>query len=145
MADKIVMIGQAPSRGRSRKEPLTGASGKRLAQLAGLSTQEFRGFFDRANVLRRWPGKNGKGDAFPAAKARRGAVRLRRELAGRRLILLGSAVARAFGLRDHPLMTWFEHGGLTVAVIPHPSGLNRWWNDSSNTVEAAAFLGDLID
>lgn len=45
-----------------------------------------------------------------------------------RVVLLGSAVRRATGLL---LPTVYVSP--TVVCIPHPSGLNRWYNDRRNT------------
>lgn len=62
---------------------------------------------DAFNVLDRYPGSEGpKGDAFPISWARRRARRL-------------------YPWEDHP-------EGFRVAVIPHPSGVNHWWNEPAN-------------
>ncbi len=48
------------------------------------------------------------------------------------LVLLGGRVARAFGVRG-PYGPKF--GRMTVpglVVVPHPSGLCRWWNDPND-------------
>jgi hypothetical protein len=35
---------------------------------------------------------------------------------------------------------WGEHeDGFDVAVIPHPSGVNHWWNDPANRRRFAEF------
>ena len=61
---------------------------------------------------------------------------LRSLLRGRKVVLLGPAVAEAFEIDrtqydwcqwfDHP--SWEDHHGL-FCVIPHPSGANRLYND----------------
>jgi hypothetical protein len=48
-----------------------------------------------------------------------------------RVLLCGKRVARAFGFKDLP--TWYPHKMVSrqvCAVIPHPSGMNRVYNDS---------------
>lgn len=72
-------------------------------------------------------------------RARRSAERLCRALSGRRVVFLGKAVAAAFGVRANSLR-WVEHRGMTVAVLPHPSGVNTWWNNPDNRAAASAFM-----
>ena len=50
--------------------------GARLAELCGLEVDAYLRAFERVNLIRRWPGKAGKGDAFDLAKARVGAIDL---------------------------------------------------------------------
>lgn len=139
--NKIVIVGQAP--GKRPGEPLAGASGRRLAALAGLDLDAFLGRVDRVNLLDEFPGKNGKGDAFDARAALARADQLREELAGRRVVLLGRLVARAFRLQDD-MYDWFQPvevpPGVEVAVMPHPSGVSTWWNDEGNVNRASAFM-----
>lgn len=61
-------------------------------------------------------------------------------------VFLGYQVAACFGLNaDHELLTWYVlPGGEEVAIFPHPSGKNRWWNDPQNVAEAKGFLCDLF-
>jgi hypothetical protein len=52
-------------------EPLTGASGRRLAAMCGLSHAAFLARFDRQNLLTYWPGEAPSGgDRFPLDEAR---------------------------------------------------------------------------
>jgi hypothetical protein len=60
--------------------------------------------------------------------------------AGRSFVLLaGHRVAAAFGVREGYLRE-FVLQGVPAAVVPHPSGVNRWWNDPANVARASAFL-----
>ena len=143
----ILLVGQAP--GPSGGAPFAGRSGAFLARLSGLSQQEFLRRTGPRNLLRRWPGPSGrgKGDAFPARRARRAADRIRRSCRGwTSLILAGRAVAGAFGLGGLPLLRWSydPDSRLRVAVVPHPSGINRWWNAPANRRRAARFLRDAL-
>lgn len=70
-------------------------------------------------------------------------------LRGRRVVLLGANVSRAFGVSFRKLsevvLSWHPVGeGLAAAVVPHPSGLNRWWNDPDNRVRARLFLRPVL-
>lgn len=142
---RIVVVGQAPSRGTGGAPPFSGASGRKLAELLDVPHAELGALFELRNVLARYPGKGaGKGDAFPAARARRAARRLRAEVAGREVLVVGKATAAALGLDGERLFRAQTWDGATLCwVIPHPSGVNRWWNDAGNRRRAAFFLRDI--
>lgn len=133
---KPLIIGQAPGPNTDPAVPLGGRCGERLADLCGLDLDAFHLLFDRINLVQRFPGKAGKGDLFPLAEARIEALRLLMggSTAGRPIVILGENVACAFFLpRPAVPLAWRPHAILgDVAVCPHPSGVNRWWNDSSN-------------
>jgi uracil-DNA glycosylase len=135
-----LIIGEAPARTGDPRRPLMGRSGSRLAALCGLDLQDYARTFARANVLERWPGKLGKGDAFDLPTARLRAALLRRRFVGGRLVvLLGLRTARAFGL-PAAYLTPARVACANVVVLPHPSGINRWWNDPENVRRATRFL-----
>jgi len=139
---KPILVGQAPN-AEGGGPPLTGRGGRRIAEFAGLSWEQYLAAFDRINLLDSFPGKDGKGDAFPAEEGRRAAERLAPSLAGRRVVLLGKAVACAFGIGSE---RYFERGdlnGMDVSVAPHPSGLSTWWNDPGNREAARTFFSAL--
>jgi hypothetical protein len=142
------MIGQAP--GRTPGPVLGGRAGRRLAELAGID--DLSEFFELRNLLDRFPGKAGKGDAFPIVEARAAALRLMPELNERRVILLGRNVASAFpheSVRTAPYLFWIRTGDewstTTWLVLPHPSGVNLWWNDPRHVADASALLRRLVD
>jgi len=145
---RIVLIGQAPSRRADPDRPLIGgASGGMLYRLAGaMSLRQYASWFERRNLLRGWPGAAApKGDLFPLADARQAAAQLLQQLGGRKVVLLGSGVAAAFGFdAKTPRLAWFERGGTTWALCPHPSPVNRWWNETTNKVAAAKFFGRAV-
>jgi hypothetical protein len=106
-----------------------------------MGRKEYMALTERYNVLRRWPGKNGKGDHFPMRLAKTNARRLALGFVGRRVILLGRSVAKAFGL-NVGYLKWVNIG-FDVAVVPHPSGVNRWWNEARNKAAARRFMEDV--
>jgi hypothetical protein len=57
------------------------------------------------------------------------------------LLLLGRKVCHAFGIERPEWLEWYRSAlwGPLIAV-PHPSGLNRWWNNSENTLAAKELL-----
>lgn len=189
-----LLVGQAP--GSSGDWPcfFGGRAGNRLAELAALPWTRFVRACERVNLVQRYPGRTGGrggGDAWPAREARDNALRLLPYLLGRRVLVVGSAVADALGLGRH---TWLEvreygveretrevrtgdllaaagsvaagqaatsagaaAGGalarwlytgteyvFIAAVFPHPSGLNRYWNDPDAAERAKAFLRALL-
>lgn len=127
--NRILIIGQAPSRTSDPSEPLSGNSGRRLAALCELSHEDFLRRFERINLSNEWLGKAGKGDVvLTPREAREIAGRLRSAAVGRRIVLLGRSVATAFEVPTKPILTFRLYHDAVHAVCPHPSGVNRWWN-----------------
>lgn len=151
-----ILVGEAPSRtgDRDPTRALTGKSGRRLADLAGLRwPAEYLRRFGRVNLLLDWPGQDGDGSLFDGVAAAPRARALGEVAQAWRspLVLLGRRVAACFGRGDAP---WFRpsdaatvHDGPTWRtfqlrswVVPHPSGASRWWNSPDCQALAAAFL-----
>jgi hypothetical protein len=103
-----------------------------LVELLDVTEDEYLALFSRKNLLPEWPGSSGKGDAFPMADASLSAVALSHVMRDSYLLLLGKNVARAFGLNDVDYFKEVQRDTLTMMVVPHPSGINRWWNEPSN-------------
>lgn len=134
---KPLLVGQAPSGRAPGAAPLDGPSGRRVARLAGVL--ELGDAFDAANLLGEFPGKQGKGDAFPAAAARLAAAAL--DLSGRPLVVLGGrGVAAAFGEGGRAWLEAFPLRGIPAIVVPHPSGVSHWWNCPANAARASLVL-----
>lgn len=130
----MLFVGQAPGRGWKRGDkPLHGS---RLRALVGRD-------FASVNLLPRWPGKHGKGDAFDLKRARRAAARIERAHRGGLLVLAGHNVARAFRIRSSYFEIVPTRRGWLAVVIPHPSGINRWWNEPVNRRRAGQFFSRL--
>lgn len=129
--------------------PLRGRCCRRIIDLMGISDLDFLRAFDRANLLDRWPGRAGKGDSFPMDDAIDGAVALRELIFARRyawVLMLGGGVVAAFhgDSRAVAPLAWvrdgaFDGGWTRWGHLPHPSGINRWWNASDN-LEAGRIL-----
>lgn len=138
---KPLIIGQAPSRKSDPSKPLSGRSGRRLADLAGVPLEKFVETFDRMNLIEEYPGSSGKGDAFFAVQAQRRAIEIVRtgEILRPHVVLLGVNVALAFGLSGMKPLVWTERDGVAIAMCPHPSGVSLWWNDPEHVEEARAF------
>lgn len=132
---RALIVGEAPNRTGDPKRAIDGRCGARLAEFAGIPIGEFRKLFARVNLLDAWPGPSvSKGSAFPMAVAREEAARLSRRFVRERfVILLGHRVAAAFSLYGDYFQV-YRLGWSDVVVVPHPSGVNRWFNDESNVV-----------
>lgn len=134
---------------------------------------ELADHFELDNLIPHYPGRsrNGKGDAFPRSEAILGVPRICQRIHdhGGPVVLAGRGVA---GIMDHALRAadriWFattpylelrsteikaeylgdlhppERRTFLVAVAPHPSGLNHWWNESRNRWKAMQFFAGLI-
>ncbi len=144
--NRILLVGQAPSASMKRGDrPLIGGkSGFFLQQLCGMTLRQYVKTFETLNLLSEYPGKDGKGDRFPMKEARISAALYATGWSGRRVIFMGKNVARAFGKDKMPPMEWVsDERGFRYAIMPHPSGVNRWWNSKANMATAKAFLEKL--
>lgn len=130
------VIGEAP--GPSAGQPLEGVR-RRISTISGLPVALLEDRFRWLNLLDEWPGYGPSGGSrFPADAAEQRADDLMRAVAGgelrTRFIYLGRRVAKAFRFQG----AWFVWtDGQTV--VPHPSGLSRWWNSEENLARAHAF------
>lgn len=110
-----------------------------LDRLAGFKLEEA---FATMNLLEleEWTA----GTPFPTGLARDRARLLAPQLDGRAVVLAGQRVAAAFRVRGVALGAWVEveiAGALFEAtVLPHPSGVNRWWNEQAHRRAGARFL-----
>jgi hypothetical protein len=142
-----LLVGEAPSKNEHPPTPIEGRIGKRLAGYAGLTFEEFLIHFDRTNLLSVRQDTKEKGFEFDAATARTNAYQLIITLErGRTVILLGKRVAMAF---DVPVdyFAWRNINAFDgwLAVVPHPSGINRWFNDPANNASMTAFMHHVVE
>lgn len=134
---KPLLVGECP--GRTGGQPLEGAIGYRLAELAGLTYEEYLERTERTNLF------DAHQPTWDAPAARLQAWSLVAMATawdpwpGRYIMLLGRRVAVAFGFED---ARWMEPRGLSTiwVALPHPSGRNRWYNDPENRDKLSAFL-----
>ena len=180
MSKKPILIGEAPSRRsdvdavrRSLKCPpdvrarfveeflektaLCMDGGERIANVSGLlDWEDYLTSFERRNLLARWPGRDGKGSAFPLEKARPLAMGTLSYIHRRDVIFVGRRVAAAYFI-EQPYLEWRPHvfhaegnvdsvlASFRAAILPHPSRINRWWNDPENERRARTFLRRAAD
>jgi hypothetical protein len=136
---RLLIVGEAPS--SSRGEALSGRSGQRLAELMGLTLPEYLAAFERVNLLDDCQERFGKGMAFPLLPAMGRAFELQ---AGpwTHYLLCGKRVGAAFGFDPVRVryLRWYLHAGRRYGIIPHPSGIVRWYNDPANLARARRWL-----
>lgn len=142
--NKLVIVGQEP-KANHPDDPLSPNnpmwSGARLARLADLDHAEYRRVFCRINL--RYESSESK--FCTNARTRASATLIANRLyPGDTLIVLGSSVQRSF---DHiftflgPLDISIDPlKEIQVVMLPHPSGLNRFWNDPMNTLAASVLM-----
>lgn len=143
MRHKLLLVGEAPGRESIRERPslaLTGPSGKNICSLAGWEWECFLRWTERMNLFL---------DPQPTWHprwARESAIEMMPLFRNRRVVLFGAKVAEAFALSSQPHYEWMEfQGNAAVALVPHPSGRNRAWNDAEERARAHDFLGGLLE
>jgi len=146
---KPMLVGMNNPQGNKPLVPYpTNCTGYRIYQMLNAKTGAFR--IDYMNSFERLNLVDGHAWSAGAARANREAVLTR--LRGRTAVLLGRAVWQALalpptapGLSVRPM----EIRGGDACVegewfyLPHPSGLNRWYNDPENVDLAATLLAKL--
>lgn len=149
----IGLVGEAPGP-RTRADcpfypyPSTSAAG-RLLDMLGWTRSRYLLTFARMNLLSEWPGQS-----FPVAKARECVPQIVATLHPRPMLLMGKGVAAAFGVGVLPPLVLttvtVPHGELgqvlaRVAVVPHTSGRNLWYNDPINRAAVREFVNSLAE
>lgn len=119
-----------------------GSAGRRLYQMIResdptVSEADYLCCLDRRNLV-------SEGD-WSNAHARVFATDMVTSLQGRWVVMLGSLVPSALGLKhDGKWYQWHDGKGLTFCVVPHPSGLNRLYNDAGYRRQTGTLLVSLI-
>jgi hypothetical protein len=116
-------------------------TGARLLKFSGLDKQTYLSVFERRNVL--------SGVEWSAKRAREVAPSLREELRGRTVVLLGAPVNSVMrGGTPHELaepFVWTPDGyGGWMAKVPHPSGLNHFFNNHLHRELLSVFMAELV-
>lgn len=150
MPKRAFLVGQAPSASSDPARAFSGHSGLKIAEMAGIDVErddwydELRKTFEPINLMPSYLGRKARGDVFTMSLGRQFALALKTEFAGSRFILVGSKVARCFNAPVYRC-AWREHAGSWYALLPHPSGLNLWYNEPANVESARAFLRSEVE
>jgi len=142
---KPLIVGEAPSKNEFTERPIEGRVGKRLAGCCGMPLVQFLEHFDRVNLLHVRQDTKEKGFEFDLKAARVEAERLRDGFKEDQIVLLlGGRVAEAFRVHDH----YFVETRVNFArlyIVPHPSGVNRYWNDPANVEKMNTFMRLIVE
>lgn len=146
MTENLVILGEMNPQSSDPTHALwtrpAGCAGHRLWQMAtartGVTEEEWLEMTDRRNLC------VGSWDSETATDE---AVRIAPELASRTVLILGALVASEFRrIADapHPVnqIIWWE--ARDWVAIPHPSGLNRLYNNQVTKASVEILLADLI-
>lgn len=134
-----MFVGQAPGKSCDPDAPLAGKAGRKLARIFGCPFSVYLRC-ERINLNNEWLGRHRNGsDRFSVNEGKKVAEILLSKAGKSKYILLGRHVARCFGFGWKPL-TVGNIAGKRFLLVPHPSGLNRWWNHKANVVEAKRAL-----
>lgn len=107
------------------------ASGNRLREIMELEDNAYLRAFDRVNLCTgRWLLK----------KAREAAQRIVLEAQPKTIVLLGKKVCDAFNCPFQPFTLSASGRGYPRVVLPHPSGINRMWNEPGAYARARKIL-----
>jgi hypothetical protein len=149
---KLALVGEAPGP-RTRADcpfypyPPNSAAGRLLAIL-GWTRSKYLLTFARINLLSEWPGPS-----FPVAKARECVPLVVSTMHPRPMLLMGKGVAAAFGVSELAPLTLYtvplphEELGTVfarIAIVPHTSGRNLWYNDPANRDAVREFIDSLV-
>jgi uracil-DNA glycosylase len=147
---RAYMFGQAPGviEGAERR-PWRGRAGRTLRRWLELEEDQFYATFYCASVTRCYPGRppSGRGDRVPTPREQELCEFWRDwelELLRPRLIVTVGALAvkRLLGLPDLSCIgERYEHGGVVVIPLPHPSGASAWPNLPGNRERLERALG----
>jgi uracil-DNA glycosylase len=147
---KILLVGEAPGKKVERYPKLwlrPDASGRRhaanrLLEYTGWTMKDYLEVFERTNFYETAQGasafKSGKTPSPRQFDRAEVLLNMMDTKCCGRMILLGTRVARAFGMKP----SWLRWAG-GIAVVPHPSGRNRWWNHKKNRRAAKRFFKEL--
>lgn len=146
----VVLLGTAPAEKGAPAFFPTSGSARRFGDLCDLHPSELWIYFGLDNLVP-YP--------EPSRQALGEAGELYHFLPGYSYLLAGSEVVRALGWRarcardgksrvewyEPPPLEWYEsREGFRMALLPHPSGRNRWYNVRAQKRRAETFLRDLV-
>lgn len=135
---RFIIVGVNDPYNQTPLQPdIIGSSGHKLWSMTGLSMPNYVRYFERVNL---WSMSDNKNE-FVGRERAKGIVSTVSGSVDAFIICLGKDVARAFGIEGKPKMKFFGlKNNVWVAHLPHPSGLNRWYNSDENRAAATYFM-----
>lgn len=109
---------------------------KMLESQTGISDREFIRSFDRMNMLNL--------PEWSMTLARQNRELIMPKLMGREVVVVGYDTFRAMEFPPPPRpFLWGKVSGIRYCLMPHPSGLNRMYNDPATVMTACLLLAEL--
>ena len=130
------MVGECPGPGIApeKARPLfplpESSSGGRLLRVIGWSMKDYLMRFDRVNLFPTHRTKWDDSEARERADALTHSVLEEERLTD--FVVFGVRVTKAFRRDLFPILQSLGFWGGTLTSVPHPSGLNPWYNDLTN-------------
>lgn len=133
---KIFLVGESNPVSASPRHalypfPVHHSGGRLCFDILKMDYREYLRAFERRNVL-----QLAEGERWSAPKAREAARLIGEEAHAAwgpggtpRMVVLGQKVCAAFGVPYQPLQAYQSRACIDFFVLPHPSGLNRMWNE----------------
>lgn len=135
-----LIVGQNPGPNTHPDLPLfpwpDGSSAGRLLAMSGLTAGQYLGSLYRRNLVDDWQWSR----AAAARRARSIVTALFDMPKSLRVVLCGAKVARAFDLQTEPWIPTTLPSRQRCVMVPHPSGLNRVYNEESARLTTGAWL-----
>jgi uracil-DNA glycosylase len=148
---RAYMFGQAPGivEGEQRL-PWRGRAGQTLRRWLELDEDAFYATFYCASVTRCYPGRapSGRGDRTPTPREQELCAfwhRWELELLRPRLIVAVGSLAIGLTAMTECIGERYEHDGIPVIPLPHPSGASSWPNVPANRVRLERALALVRD
>jgi hypothetical protein len=147
---KIIVIGQAPGKGPGQiGDKISRGTWKHLSELFGVPYEHLDSIVGRFNLCPKYIGKNEKGDAFDKKLGDEVAEKICLYLWKRKdpldVIFLGRNVAKCFKANWDFALRFPITDKLKFSIIPHPSMVNRFWNEKKNVNKIKKFLKKIIE
>lgn len=143
--NRPLIVGEAPGKHGDPSRPCEGRVGARLAACAGITYDEYLTLFDRVNLLDEQPQDAPKGMAFNVKLAGKVARKMEQAFqVGQIVLILGKRAGSAFGLKNVPYFETLALNHAKVTIVPHPSGVNRAWNDLEVELQMIKFMHDVV-
>jgi hypothetical protein len=149
---RLALVGEAPGPRTRADCPFypypPGSAAGRLLEYLEWPRCKYLLTFARMNLLSEWPGTS-----FPVARARECVPHVVSALWPRPMLLMGRGVAAAFGVSLLDPLVLSEvtlpcEGRANVlarvAVVPHTSGRNLWYNERANRAAVRDFVDSLL-
>jgi hypothetical protein len=127
-----IVVREASTRTRG---PVANDGAAFIERVAGLPSGTVAPWFTCVNLLRH----------AHASRPRAAEIAEVARASRRPILVAGRNAARAFGVEDPTYLTWYNvPPAVRLVVIPHPSSINRWWDEPQNRARFAAFMAQFI-